>query len=134
MYIIIVGCSRVGITMAQALDNEGHNIVVIDRSRESLQKLGRSFSGITLVGNGFAPEILKEAGAERADALLAVTDNDNTNIVSAQVAKKFFKIEKVFARIYDPSRAEIYQKMGVEVLSATKLVVEKLREMVFGKG
>jgi len=108
-------------------------VVVIDRNRESFQKLGRAFSGITIVGNGFAPEVLQEAGAEKADTLVAVTDNDNTNIVAAQVAKKFFKIEKVFARIYDPSRAEIYKKLGIEVLSATTLIVDRLQEMIFAR-
>ena len=134
MYIIVVGCSRVGVTIAQSLESEGHSVVVVDRSRENLQKLGRSFSGITVVGSGFAPEVLKEAGIERADVLLAVTDSDNANIVCAQVAKKLFNLEKVFARIYDPARAETYQKMGVEIISETQLVVDVLKEKVFTKG
>jgi len=134
MYIIVVGCSRVGVTIAQSLESEGHSVVVVDRSRENLQKLGRSFSGITVIGSGFAPEILKEAGIGRADVLFAVTDNDNANIVCAQVAKKLFNLEKVFARIYDPARAAIYQKMGVEIISETQLVVDALRKKVFAKG
>ncbi len=134
MYIIVVGCSRVGVTIAQSLESEGHSVVMVDRSRENLQKLGRSFSGITVVGSGFAPEVLKEAGIERADVLLAVTDNDNANIVCAQVAKKLFNLEKVFARIYDPARAATYQKMGVEIISETQLVVDALKEKVFAKG
>ena len=134
MYIIVVGCSRVGVTIAQSLESEGHSVVVVDRSRENLQKLGRSFSGITVVGNGFAPEVLKEAGIGRADVLLAVTDSDNANIVCAQVARKLFNLEKVFARIYDPARAATYQKMGVEIISETQLVVDALKEKVFTKG
>ena len=134
MYIIIVGCSRVGVTIAQSLESEGHSVVMIDRSRENLQKLGRVFSGVTVVGSGFAPEVLKEAGIERADVLLAVTDNDNANIVCAQVAKKLFNLEKVFARIYDPARAATYQKMGVEIISETQLVVDALKKKVFAKG
>jgi len=134
MYIIVVGCSRVGVTIAQSLESEGHSVVVIDRSRENLQKLGRSFSGITVVGSGFAPEVLKEAGIGRADVLLAVTDSDNANIVCAQVAKKLFNLERVFARIYDPVRAATYQKMGVEIISETQLVVDVLKEKVFAKG
>jgi len=124
----------VGVTIAQSLESEGHSVVVVDRSRENLQKLGRSFSGITVIGSGFAPEILKEAGIGRADVLFAVTDNDNANIVCAQVAKKLFNLEKVFARIYDPARAAIYQKMGVEIISETQLVVDALRKKVFAKG
>ncbi|MCX5642993.1 MAG: NAD-binding protein [Candidatus Omnitrophica bacterium] len=134
MYIIVVGCSRVGVTIAQSLESEGHSVVVVDRSRENLQKLGRSFSGITVVGNGFAPEVLKEAGIERADVLLAVTDSDNANIVCAQVAQKLFNLKRVFARIYDPARAATYQKMGVEIISETQLVVDALKEKVFAKG
>ena len=134
MYIIVVGCSRVGVTIAQSLESEGHSVVVIDRSRENLQKLGRSFSGITVVGSGFAPEVLKEAGIGRADVLLAVTDSDNANIVCAQVAKKLFNLERVFARIYDPARAATYQKMGVEIISETQLVVDALKEKVFTEG
>ena len=133
MYIIVVGCSRVGVTISQSLESEGHSVVVVDRSRENLQKLGRSFSGITVVGNGFAPEVLKEAGIGRADVLLAVTDSDNANIVCAQVAKKLFNLERVFARIYDPARAATYQKMGVEIISETQLVVDALKEKVFTK-
>lgn len=133
MYIIVVGCSRVGVTIAQSLESEGHSVVVVDRSRENLQKLGRSFSGITVVGSGFAPEVLKEAGIGRADVLLAVTDSDNANIVCAQVAKKLFNMEKVFARIYDPARAATYQKMGVEIISETQLVMDALKEKVFAK-
>ena len=123
-----------GITIAQSLESEGHSVVVVDRSRENLQKLGRSFSGITVVGSGFAPEVLKEAGIGRADVLLAVTDSDNANIVCAQVAKKLFSLERVFARIYDPARAATYQKMGVEIISETQLVVDALKEKVFTKG
>ena len=133
MYIIVVGCSRVGVTIAQSLESEGHSVVVVDRSRENLQKLGRSFSGITVVGSGFAPEVLKEAGIGRADVLLAVTDSDNANIVCAQVAKKLFNLERVFARIYDPARAATYQKMGVEIISETQLVVDALKENIFAK-
>ncbi|MFH2068380.1 MAG: NAD-binding protein [Candidatus Omnitrophota bacterium] len=134
MYIIVVGCSRVGVTIAQLLESEGHNVVVVDRSRENLKELGRSFSGITIVGNGFAPEVLKEAGIGRADVLLAVTDSDNANIVCAQVARKLFNLEKVFARIYDPARAATYQKMGVDIISETQLVVDALKKKVFTKG
>ena len=133
MYIIIVGCSRVGVNLALSLENDGHNVVVIDRSRESFQKLGRAFSGITIPGNGFSPDILKEAGIEKADALIAVTDNDNTNIVAVQVAKKMFNIEKTFARIYDQSRAETYRKMGVETVSATQLITDRLQQLIFEK-
>ncbi|HNQ36113.1 MAG TPA: TrkA family potassium uptake protein [bacterium] len=133
MYIIIVGCSRVGIDLAQALDSEGHNVVVIDRNQESLARLGRSFSGLLISGNGYEPEVLREAGIEKADALLAVTDNDNTNLVTTQVARKLFGKEKVLARIYDPVRAETFQKMAVDTVSETTLVSEAFRKLLFDK-
>ncbi len=131
MYIIVVGCSQVGVALAVELESKGHNVVVIERDRENIRKLGRAFSGITVVGNGFAPATLEEAGIKRADALIAATDNDNTNIVSVQVARKLFKLEKAFARIYDPGRAEIYQRMGIEGVSATSLVAEALKKKLF---
>lgn len=131
MYIIIVGCSQVGIGLARELENQGHNVVVIERDRENIARLGRSFSGITVVGNGFSPEILEEAGIRRADALVAATENDNANIVSVQVARRLFKVEKAFARIFDPGRAEVYRRMDVDGVSANALVIEALRQKLF---
>lgn len=137
MYVIIIGCSRVGVIMARSLESRGHNVVVIERARENLAKLGRSFSGLTVVGNGFAPEVLGEAGIKRADALFAVTDNDNANIISVQVARKMFGVERAYARVYDQDRAETYRSMGgmgVEAVCSTTLVAEALMEKVFPPG
>lgn len=130
MYVIIVGCGRVGSELAKLLSSEGHNVVVIDRSQKSFDRLGRTFNGITLVGNGFDVELLKQAGIAQADAFCSVTNGDNSNIVAAQAAKKIFKVPKVIARVYDPSRADIYKSLGLDILSGTILFASMLRDKI----
>jgi len=130
MYVIIVGCGRVGSELAQLLSNEGHNVVIIDKNQDSFERLGGTFNGLTLVGNGFDLTLLKQAGADRADALCAVTNGDNTNLISAQVAKKIFNIPKVFVRVYDPQRAHIYTALGLDIISGTILFASMLRDKI----
>jgi len=130
MYVIIVGCGRVGSELAMLLSNEGHNVVVIDKSDASFERLGTTFNGLTLVGNGFDLGLLKQAGIEKADAFCAVTNGDNTNLVSAQVAKRIFKVPKVIARIYDPQRAHIYAALGLDIISGTILFAAMLRDKI----
>jgi len=130
MYVIIVGCGRVGSELAKLLSNEGHNVVIIDKSQSSFDRLGGTFNGLTLTGNGFDLELLKHAGIEKADAFCAVTNGDNTNLISAQVAKKIFKVPKVFARVYDPQRAHIYTALGLDIISGTILFAAMLRDKI----
>ncbi len=130
MYVIIVGCGRVGSELAKLLSQEGHNVVVIDKEQKAFNRLGQTFNGVTLTGNGFDIEILKEAGIENSDAFCAVTNGDNTNIMAAQVAKKIFKVPKVIARIYDPQRAHIYHKLGLDVISGTVLLAAMIRDKI----
>lgn len=130
MYIIIVGCGRVGSELAKLLSNEGHNVVVIDENGASFERLGGAFNGITLVGNGFDQELLRQAGIEKADAFCAVTNGDNTNLISAQVAKKIFDVPKVIARVYDPQRAHIYTALGLNIISGTILFASMLRDKI----
>jgi len=130
MYIIIVGCGRVGSQLAGLLANEGHNVVVIDKVSASFDRLGGSFNGLTAVGNGFDLELLKRIGIEKADAFCAVTNGDNTNLISAQVAKKIFRVPKVIARVYDPQRAHIYAALGMDILSGTILFASMIRDKV----
>ncbi len=130
MYVIIAGCGRVGSELAKLLSNEGHNVVVIDKSQGSFDRLGGTFNGLTLVGNGFDLSLLKQAGIEKADAFCAVTNGDNTNLVSAQVAKKIFKVPKVIARVYDPQRAHIYAALGLDIISGTILFAAMLRDKI----
>ena len=128
METIIVGCGRVGAAVAILLSEEGHNVTVIDRKPDSFRRLGKTFNGLTVTGNGFDIDTLIKAGASTADALVVVTNGDNTNIMASQVAKKIFKIPKVIARLYDPKRAEIYQRLGLDILSGTTLVASMIRD------
>ena len=93
MYVIIVGCGRVGSELAKLLSGEGHDLVIIDKNRAAFDRIGAMFNGLVLVGNGFDLNLLRQAGIEKADAFCAVTNGDNTNLISAQVAKKIFKSE-----------------------------------------
>ena len=130
MYVIIVGCGRVGSELAKILASEGHDVVVIDKNQQSFERLGRTFNGITLVGNGFDWELLKTAGIEKADAVCAVSNSNNTNLVTAQVAKKIFKVPKVITRVYNPSRANIFRALGLDIISGTILVAAMIRDKI----
>ena len=130
MYVIIVGCGRVGAELAQLLSNEGHNVVVVDKNRSAFERLGNTFNGLTSVGNGFDLELLKQVGAEKAGAFCAVTNGDNTNLICAQVAKTIFKIPKVLTRVYDPQRAHIYSALGLDIISGTVLFAAMLRDKI----
>ncbi|MFA5144840.1 MAG: TrkA family potassium uptake protein [Candidatus Omnitrophota bacterium] len=130
MYVIIAGCGRVGSELAKLLSNEGHNVVVIDKNPASFDRLGGTFNGLTMVGNSFDLKLLKQVGIEKADALCAVTNGDNTNLISAQVAKKIFKVPKVLARVYDPQRAHIYTALGLDIISGTILFAAMLRDKI----
>jgi trk system potassium uptake protein TrkA len=130
MYVIIVGCGRVGAELAKLLSGEGHDVVIIDKSQSAIDRLGSSFNGLTLVGNGFDLRLLRQAGIEKADAFCSVTNGDNSNLISAQVAKKIFKVPKVLARVYDPQRAHIYTALGLEIISGTILFAAMLRDKI----
>lgn len=130
MYVIIVGCGRVGSELAKLLSSEGHDVVVIDKVQSSFDRLGSTFNGLTMVGNGFDVNLLKQVGIEKADAFCALTNGDNTNLVSAQVAKKIFKVSKVIARVYDPQRAHIYAALGMDIISGTILFAAMLRDKI----
>src|SRR4030042_2811663 len=130
MYVIIVGCGRVGSELAKLLTGEGNNVVVVDKNSASFERLGGTFNGLTVVGNGFDLDLLKKAGIEKADAFCAVTNGDNTNLVSAQVAKRIFNVPKVIARVYDPYRAHIYSALGLDIISGTILFAAMLRDKI----
>lgn len=130
MHVIIVGCGRVGSELAHILSSEGHDVVVVDKNQAAFDRLGGTFNGLTLAGNGFDLNILKQAGIDKADAFCAVTNGDNTNLISAQVAKKIFKVSKVIARVYDPQRAHIYSALGLDIISGTILFAAMLRDKI----
>ncbi|MFH0877035.1 MAG: TrkA family potassium uptake protein [Candidatus Omnitrophota bacterium] len=128
MYIIIVGCGRVGAQVATLLSEEGHNVVVIDKDQGAFKRLGTTFNGLTIVGNGFELDVLREAGIEKANAFCSLTNGDNTNIMASQIAKKMFKVPRVIARVYDSARAHIYETLGLEILSGTVLFASMIRD------
>ncbi|HAA90351.1 MAG: TrkA-N domain protein [Thermoanaerobacterales bacterium 50_218] len=127
MHVIIIGCGSLGSLLAKTLSEEGHDVVVIDRERTSLESLGSGFNGTTLVGIGIDIDVLKKAGIENTDALAAVTTDDNTNIMAAQVARELFQVPKVIARIYDPEREQIYHDFGLETVSPIKIAASQVR-------
>ena len=130
MHVIIVGCGRVGASTAAALARAGHEVVVIDRNPDAFRLLPPNFSGRTLVGNAFDREVLEEAGIREADALVAVTSGDNTNAVAARVAKEVYRVPDVVSRIYDPQRAEIYRRYGVQTFAPTAWSASKIVELI----
>ena len=121
MKIVILGCGRVGSTLATMLDRAGHTVSVIDYSSDSFQRLSPDFNGTTIVGNGVDEEVLVRAGIKEADAFVAVTNGDNRNIMASQIAKEIFRVKKVMCRIYDPIREETYHELGLETVSPTKV-------------
>ena len=128
MNIIIVGCGRVGSKLALLLSQEGNNVTIVDDNPASLRRLGGTFNGATIIGNCFDLEILKKAGIEAADAVVVVTNGDNTNIMTSQIARQIYRVPKVIARLYDPLRTEIYQRLGLDIISGTTLVASMIRD------
>lgn len=126
MHVVIVGCGRVGSTLGRELVAVGHTVAVVDRKSEAFSRLGESFSGQKIAGIGFDRDILIEAGIEKAGALAAVTNGDNSNILIARVAREEFGIERVVARIYDPKRAEIYERLGIATVATVKWTSERI--------
>jgi trk system potassium uptake protein TrkA len=117
--IVILGCGRVGATLADMLSRTGHTVSVIDQSSEAFQRLNPDFQGTTFVGNGVDEDVLVRAGIRQADAFAAVTNGDNRNIMASQIAKEIFKVKKVVCRIYDPIREETYRELGLETFCPT---------------
>lgn len=133
MYVVISGCGRVGAQLATMLSDDGHNVVVIDADGGSFRRLGASFNGLTIVGNGFDEQVLEKAGIKRADIFVAVTNLDNANIMAGQVAKKLYDVPKVISRVYYPDREKTYHRLGLETVCGTTLVARKIRDWVLGR-
>jgi trk system potassium uptake protein len=117
VHIVIMGCGRVGSTLARSLEERNHTVAVIDQASDAFRRLGPSFSGTTITGVGFDREVLMRAGIDRADGFAAVSSGDNSNIISARVAREQFGIDNVVARIYDPGRAEVYERLGIPTVA-----------------
>ena len=127
MHIVVVGSGRVGSDLATQLSEEGHSVVIIDKNRDSFRRLGSSFSGQTIVGSGFDRDSLSQAGASQADAFAAVTNGDNTNILCARIAREKYNIADVVARIYDPRRAVIYQRLGIPTVATVAWTTQQVK-------
>lgn len=130
MNIMIIGCGRVGSQLALLLSQEGHNVTIIDKNPDSFNRLGGTFNGIAAAGNGFDEKLLKELKIDRQDAFVSVTSGDNTNLMASQIAKKMFRVPRVIARVYDPMRANIYRKLGLDIISGTVLVAAMIRDKI----
>jgi trk system potassium uptake protein TrkA len=132
MKILIMGCGRVGARLASLLDEDGHQVTILDNDTYSFRRLPPSFNGTALFGNGIDEEALKKAGIEEADIFVAVTQGDNRNVMACQVAKNIFKVPRVVCRIYDPLREEMYSALGLETISPTKIFAQLMREKIEG--
>lgn len=126
MHIVIMGCGRVGTALARRLDELGHSVAVIDQRAESFRRLGPKYRGAQIKGNGFDRATLIDAGIEKADAFAAVSSGDNSNIISARVAREIFGVRHVVARIYDPKRAEVYERLGIPTVATVPWTADRL--------
>ena len=130
MKVVIGGCGRVGAMLATKLSFEGHDVVIIDKSVQAFRRLGRSFSGDTVRGMVFDKGVLDLSGIGRADAYVAVTSGDNSNVVSATIARDIYRVPKVVARIFDPRRAEIYRRLGIQTVSSVTWAANEITALV----
>lgn len=132
MKIVILGCGRVGATLANMMDRAGNQVSVIDYSSDAFQRLDSNFRGETIVGNGVDEDVLIRAGIKDADAFAAVTNGDNRNIMASQIAKEIFHVKKVVCRIYDPIREQTYHDLGLETICPTKVGAQMMFEALEG--
>ncbi|MCL5960895.1 MAG: TrkA family potassium uptake protein [Chloroflexi bacterium] len=130
MRFIILGCGRVGARLATMLDSEGHQVTVVDLKSDQFRRLGPDFKGTAMVGTGIDEDVLRRAGVEQADTFIAVTNGDNTNIMSSQIARVIFGVPKVITRIYDPIREHTYRELGLETFCPTILGAQAIKEMI----
>ena len=126
MHVVVVGCGRVGSSLGTSLLEAGHSVAIIDKRPEAFDRLGPSFGGQTISGIGFDRDRLQEAGIEKATALAAVTNGDNSNIMIARIARETYNVERVVARIYDPRRAAIYQRLGIPTVATVSWASERV--------
>lgn len=129
-----MGCGRVGSTLARSLEDRNHTVSVIDSNPDSFRRLGPSFNGLKVTGYGFDQQVLADAGIERADAFAAVSSGDNSNIIAARVARETFGIQQVVARIYDPGRAEVYQRLGITTVATVKWTADQVLRRLLPAG
>ena len=129
-----MGCGRVGSTLARSLEDRDHTVAVIDSNPDAFRRLGPSFNGTKVTGIGFDQDVLDRAGIEKAGAFAAVSSGDNSNIIAARVARETFGIQQVVARIYDPGRAEVYQRLGIETVATVKWTADQVLRRILPAG
>ncbi|HEX4699515.1 MAG TPA: TrkA family potassium uptake protein [Actinomycetes bacterium] len=134
MHFVIMGCGRVGSTLALILEAQGHEVAVIDADESAFRRLGTAFQGRRITGIGFDRDTLREAGIEEADAFAAVSSGDNSNIVAARVARETFGVDNVVARIYDPGRAEVYQRLGIPTVATVRWTADQMLRRLLPHG
>jgi trk system potassium uptake protein TrkA len=134
VHIVIMGCGRVGSTLARSLERRGHTVAVIDQNTEAFRRLGPDFDGQTVKGVGFDREVLVEAGIERAEAFAAVSNGDNSNILAARVVRETFDVHNVVARIYDPGRAEVYERLGIPTVATVRWTADQVLRRLLPAG
>ncbi|MBP2330887.1 trk system potassium uptake protein TrkA [Kibdelosporangium banguiense] len=134
MHVVIMGCGRVGSSLAAALERLGHSVAVIDKDVQAFRRLGQDFHGSQVVGTGFDRTVLIKAGIERAGAFAAVSSGDNSNIISARVARETFGVEHVVARIYDHKRAEVYERLGIPTVATVPWTTDRFLRTLLPDG
>ncbi len=134
MHIVIMGCGRVGSTLAHILEDKGQSVAVIDQVPEAFRRLGSGFKGRKVTGIGFDQDVLIEAGIEEAGAFAAVSSGDNSNVIAARVVRESFGVERVAARIYDPRRAEVYQRLGIPTVATVRWTAEQMLRRLLPEG
>ena len=134
MHVVIMGCGRVGSLLATRLLEGGHTVAVIDRDPDAFRRLGPDFAGQQVVGVGFDPDILRSAGIEKAEAFAAVSSGDNSNIIAARVARETFAVANVAARIYDPGRVEVYQRLGIPTVGTVRWTADRMLRRLLPAG
>lgn len=143
MNVLIIGCGKVGSALAAALDKKGHDVSVVDRNEERFEALPGDFAGFTTTGVPIDTDVLKRAGIQTCDALFTVTDDDDTNLMAAQLAKQLYGVPNIFSKITDIGKGEVFAEMGLNIICPTKLTVSaacsalegdggKSRDMIFG--
>lgn len=134
VHVVIMGCGRVGALLADRLDATGHSVAIVDQDPQAFRRLGSHFTGTTVKGIGFDRETLERAGVERARAFAAVSSGDNTNILAARVARETYGVEHVVARIYDPRRAEVYQRLGIPTVATVSWTTGQIMRRLLPQG
>ena len=134
MHVVIMGCGRLGSTLAHNLDARGHSVAVIDQNADAFRRLGADFGGLTVTGVGFDRDVLSQAGIERADAFAAVSSGDNSNIISARLARETYGVSRVVARIYDSRRAQVYERLGIPTVATIRWAADRMVKHLVPEG